>query len=80
MALEEVNEISYGPVLITKGTYRGRSGFYNDDHNESTALVWLANHMAGIVTVDIRFLLPITGSAGKWVRGEFFAEKKLGRI
>lgn len=75
-------EVPYGPVLITKGTYRGRVGFYDDDHDPKTAIVWLANHLAGEATIDLRFLKSLSGDAAKWVREEMKLERKLrkGRI
>ncbi len=72
-------ELKYGPVLIIKGSYRGRVGFYEDDFDVETAEVWLSNHMAGVVTIDCRFLLSLEGDAAKWVRSEMSLDRKLRR-
>lgn len=74
-----MDELKYGPVLITKGSYRGRVGFYDDDFNVETAEVWLTNHMAGVVTIDCRFLVPLEGAAAKWVRSEMSLQRKLNK-
>ena len=71
------DELKYGPVLVVKGSYRGRVGFYDDDVDEGTALVWLISHMAGDITVDTRFLVPLAGEPGKWVRAEMALERRL---
>lgn len=52
--------ISYGPVRITKGKYKGHCGVYDDDEDDNKAIVYLGvPFMSEYVLVNVKNLEQI---------------------
>lgn len=68
-----LSDLPWGPVQITKGRYKGRIGYY-DDEEDSGVIVYLGHPVNGakFVTIDPSYIAPVTTEALERRHNELF--------
>jgi hypothetical protein len=54
-------ELNYGAVLVTKGKYKGKIGYYDDDQSDTKGIVYFGEpFVSDYVLIKLEYLENIT--------------------